>query len=340
VVLENLFPENWLERKHGYAFLLACSYTLLSLLIARFIFPKSSGIVSVVFITLLLMPYMEKLIAKEEKKEEKEKKFSFKHLWLDNKVTFRVYVIIFAGVFLTYSMLTLFLPWLGIDTSQLFGQQLALDSLKGNAFSFSMFGDIFINNWWVLLAIFVIALLTGEGTLFFIIWNASVWGAIFGYRAFAAAMFMGTGFLGSIENFLLLFIIVLPHLVLETAAYLLAGISGEVLSDDIMKKAKEIQAFIVYTLMFVILYVLFSFLLRMILPTLIFGIVNILIIIGFVYCLKFVFDNKAQREVFTYNYWLFIIAVVIFVIAAGVETAVLMNSDTLYNIYMAAMGVV
>lgn len=336
MVLENLFPENWLEKKHSYAFILASSYTILSLIISRLIFPQNSGIVSIAFITILLMPYLEKLIAKEEKNEEKEKVFTFKELWKDNKTTITVYSSLFAGIFFTYSFFTLILPFFGIDTSHMFAEQLGLDSLSGNAFSMQTFSEIFLNNWWVLLAVFMIALIAGEGTLFFITWNASVWGAIFGFRAFASAVAMGGGLGLGLWNYLLIFIIVLPHLILETAAYLFAGIAGEIISDDVMKKASEMKEFVLYALFLFIVYGLLSFLFRSILPNILFVLVNILMIAGGVYFLKNVFSIKKHQEVFYYNYVLLMVAIAIFVVAAVVETSVLMNSHTLQNIYYEA----
>lgn len=75
------------------------------------------------------MPYLEKLIAREEKAEEKERKFTLSRLWIDNRSMIKVYACLFFGVFLTYSLMALLLPWMGVDMSVVFGEQLHLDAM-------------------------------------------------------------------------------------------------------------------------------------------------------------------------------------------------------------------
>ena len=84
MVLEHIFPEDWLEQKTKYAFLLGAGYSILGILIAKILFPKDSGLVSVAFISLLLLPELNKIFSIEERQEMMETQFSFKELFRDD----------------------------------------------------------------------------------------------------------------------------------------------------------------------------------------------------------------------------------------------------------------
>ncbi len=339
MVLEHLFPEDWLERKLRYAFILAVVYSSIALIVARLLFPANSGIVSVAITSLLLIPYLNKLLQKEEKKELKEKRFTLQHFWRDNEKAIKVYGIIFLGIYLTYTAYSFFLPLLGFDVSSVFREQLALElNLRGGAFSMDTFLTIFLNNWWVLLACFLLALIAGDGALFFIVWNASSWGAIFGFRALEAAGHGGA--YGALANLLIILIITLPHLVLEGGAYILAAISGGVLSDDIVSKREAMVRFIYYFLGAAILFIFVFILFEAVFAgmPLVARVLEIAVILGALHFLSFVFDDKRHKKVFQYNYYLFLIAIAIFLIGALVETYVVGNSSLLQKVYWAALG--
>jgi len=279
MVLEHLFPENWLERKPFYAFLLGAGYSIIGIIIAGILFPSDPALVAVAFTSLMLLPELYKLMSIEERKEEKEKRFSLRKLWKDNKKFIEIYLFIVLGIFLVYSVAAVLLP--GMQVNSLFREQLEMRGASGNAiglatFSTGLFWDILVNNWWVILACFVISLLTGDGAIFLITWNASVWGIIFGVTARNAALFnQGSPFI----YLLLVLVIVLPHAFLEILSYILAAISGGVISKDVLLEK---------------------------------------------------FESKRFKEVFSYNLWLFIIALLVLVIGGLVETYVLDNV-TLYH---------
>ena len=66
MVLEHLFSERWLEQKFWSAFILGLGYSLIGILIARMLFGANSGLASVIFTSLLLIPSLRKLFKKEE----------------------------------------------------------------------------------------------------------------------------------------------------------------------------------------------------------------------------------------------------------------------------------
>ena len=343
MVLEHLFPEDWLEKKVGYAFLIAVIYSTVGIIAARLLFGANSGIVSVIFTSLLILPYLQKMFGKEEREEEREKRAklnrlaSLKHFFTKNQAI-RVYASIFLGIYLTYMLYAFILPQFNLDVMNVFKEQMFVDpALRGRAFDTSTFLSILTNNWWVLLACFLLALLTGDGAIFFITWNASSWGALFGYKAFAAGMYSGSSPWGYL---LLLFIITLPHVFLEGGAYILSAISGSVISDEIIKERRDIRNFIVY-----IIFGAFMLWLFWKFYIVIFGARNLMwlsliliaVITAMIHLIGRLFQKKRLKKVFLNNYDLFILAVLIFILGALIETLVLNYSGTLNQIYAYSM---
>lgn len=335
MVFEHLFPAGLLERKEWSAFFLAAIYSTLSIIIARLLFPANSGIVSVAFLSIFLIPYFETILKREADQEAREasSKRSFLHLLQGNADAIRVYFFLFFGIYLTYMAYAFIAPYFGFDIGVVFREQLSLESIRGGAtFSVSTFTSILFNNWWVLLACFIIALVAGDGAVFFIAWNASTWGTIFGYRAIeAGAHGWGSPFLALI----VILLVTLPHLLLEAGAYILAAIAGGVISDEV-DKPSEMAKFVIYFLSAAMVYVLFV----VIMPS--FGIVSsiavILLAFGILYAMRFVFDDRSDVDVFTFNIHLFALSIGVFALGALIETFVLYNATLLRGVYFAAAG--
>ena len=236
MVLEHLFPEDWLEKKGRYAFLLGVIYSIIGLVIAKVLFPGDPALVAVAFTSLLILPELYKIFSIEERKESVERGFSLRTLWRDDIEMVRIYVFLFLGILIVYSVGTMILP--EMQTNNLFREQLEIrfgqgfaGQATGGAFSGALFLDLLSNNFLVMLACFVMALLTGDGAIFLITWNASVWGTIFGITAKGAGIFAGKH---PFVYFGLIMLIVFPHMIIEALAYFLAAISGSVISKDVI----------------------------------------------------------------------------------------------------------
>jgi len=261
VVLEHIFPEDWLESKGRYAFILGIAYSIIGILIASILFPGDPALVAVAFTSLLLLPELYKIFSIEERKESMEKKVSLKALWKDDAGLIKTYLCLFIGILLVYSLGTMLLP--SFETNTLFREQLEIRLGQGFAgsavsgiFSSDLFWGLLANNFLVMLACFIMALLTGDGAIFLIVWNASVWGTIFGYTAKTAGQFTG-------ENPYWLFIIVIAsvsiHMIIEMLSYILAAIAGAVISKDVLleefasDRFMEVFGFNLYLLLFAVI---------------------------------------------------------------------------------------
>ncbi len=332
MVLEHLFPEDWLERRFRYAFLLAFFYSGLGILLARLLFPASSGIVSVFFTSLFLTPSLRRLLRREERRELKSRRFSLPLILRENREAILVYLSLFLGVYLAYLSFAFLLPQLGVPVTALFREQSAIEAgLRGGAFAKTTFLTILENNWWVLLATFLLALIIGDGALFFVVWNASSWGTIFALRALDA----GAAAYGSWPNLFLLLLLTAPHVLLEGAAYILAAIAGAVISEDVVSRRGSMVPFLLWFLLGTIFFLFFLFLIAPLLPPFFRGSASLLIVLGGLRLLGFVFADRRHELVFTTNYVLFLFALFLFVVGALVETLVLSYAAPLRVIYLA-----
>ncbi len=258
MVLEHIFPEDWLEKRAIYAFILGIGYSIVGILIAKTLFPQDPALVAVAFTSLLLLPELYKIFSIEERKERMETKVTLKALWRDDIGMIKIYLALFIGIVLVFSVATMMLP--AFETNNLFREQLEIrlgQGFAGNAIlgvqDSGLFWSILGNNFKVMIACFVMALLTGDGAIFLITWNASVWGTIFGWTAKAASEFSGQGVLSLFGKIM---VSVTPHMIIEAFAYILSAIAGEMISKDVLleefasDRFMEVFGFNLYMILF------------------------------------------------------------------------------------------
>ncbi len=237
MVLEHIFPEDWLERKGMFSFILGAVYSIVGIFIASILFPGDPALVAVAITSLLLLPELYKIFDMEERQESIEQKISFGKLWKDDIGLVRIYVFLFLGILLVYAIGTMFMP--AMQANNLFREQLEIrygqgftgQATSAGLLSGGLFLELLTNNFLVLIACFILALLTGDGAILLITWNASVWGTIFGLTAKGAAAFSGGS---AVYFFGLIMLVVFPHMITEALSYFLAAISGSVISKDVI----------------------------------------------------------------------------------------------------------
>lgn len=229
-MLEQLYPVKLIEKRAIFAFILGITYSIIGIGLSVLLFPEDPAIVAVALISFMFYPTLKKLLKSEEVEETKNTKFSLIDFFNDHKYIFKIYILFFLGSLLGFAFFSINLP--SLAANHLFTNQVdVLYRVTGHAFSMDRFGSILSNNISVLAVIFVTAFLIGDGGIFLLIWNASVWGTIFG-------LFAKNYALSAAKNpfyaFLLVLGIVITHTLLEAFAYISSATAGGVISRGIV----------------------------------------------------------------------------------------------------------
>ncbi len=233
-MLEHIYPLRLIEKNPFYAFLLGIAYTIIGIGIAVLLFPEDPAIVAVALISLIFYPTINQLMKQEEAIESEKEEFSLFVFLKDHRSVFAVYILFFFGSLLVFSFFSLLLP--ALATNHIFENQINVlygNTVGGAAFSTGLFMDLLKNNLIVLLVIFTTAFLIGDGGIFLIMWNASVWGTIFGTLAKTAALNANQN---PFVYFLIVLGIVTPHMLLEAFAYIGSATTGGVISKAITRE--------------------------------------------------------------------------------------------------------
>lgn len=225
-MLENILKPDWLEKRPRFAFIIGFVYSLIGILAALIIFPRSQGIASIAFLSLLLVPSLNSILRIEEIQDTKSSGFSIKKVLNDHSDVIQVYLLLFLGIFLAYGLFSIRFPELLV--SGLFDSQLMIIGITGNANGGFDFYSIFINNFKVLTIFLILSLIMGAGSVLFLAWNASVWGVIFGYVAVRS----GDAF----NTFSVTFFKVTPHMIAEAASYFFAIVAGGIMSQAVLRE--------------------------------------------------------------------------------------------------------
>ncbi|PIN87937.1 hypothetical protein COV12_01140 [Candidatus Woesearchaeota archaeon CG10_big_fil_rev_8_21_14_0_10_32_24] len=231
MVLEHIFPEDWLERKGFmsvmFVFLLGFIYSTIGLAIAGALFPTDPMLVAVTFTALLILPELYKIFSIEERKESLEQKISLFELWKDDMGMVKIYLTLFISIVMAYALVPLLLPKIVPHMGNiLFVKQIEAISVGG-------FLLLLKKNLFFLLAIFVIALITGDGAAFLITWKASVFGTLI---LFSSHFWLGlfTGDTTTMLNSLIFIGSVLSISLITVASYACAAIAGSIISKDVL----------------------------------------------------------------------------------------------------------
>lgn len=232
-MLEQIYPIRLIEKNPFFAFLMGLSYSVIGIGLAVLLFPEDPALVAVAFISIMFYPTISKLMRQEEIIETEREEFNLFVFLKDHKYVFAVYMLFFVGVLLAFSFFALILP--SLATNHIFKNQIGvLYGMTGGAvFQQGLFFELLQNNLMVLIVIFITAFVIGDGGIFLIAWNASVWGTIFGNLAKSAAFNVNRN---PFVYFGIIFAIVGPHMLLEAFSYIASATTGGVVSKAIIKE--------------------------------------------------------------------------------------------------------
>ncbi len=211
--------------------LLGMIYAFIGILSSLILFPNYVSIMSLTFTSILLIPSVSHMLKGEENNVAKHRHFSLKILLSDHKDVVRLYILLFLGVFLAYCLMGV--TGEPATLENYFGAQLKVAGITGHAISpISELVDIVINNLVVFIICFILSLAYGAGSIIFIVWNASVWGVVFGYFIRYSAAESTNPLL----YFFAIFIPFLPHMITEALSYIFASVMGGTLSKALHRE--------------------------------------------------------------------------------------------------------
>jgi len=206
------------------AFGLGITISLISLFVAYSVFPHSTGLFTVIIITLASLPLINRLLRYEEYEDEKiMESHTFFQRYGDIILT---YVALFSGMIIAMSLSFVVLPDTFVE--KVFSDQINEVNLIRGQFDFgSKFVEILANNFSVLTLSFLFSFLFGCGAIFILAWNASVLSSAIGLIAKAS------GGLIALPSAVLMFI---PHGSFEIGAYFIGAIAGGLVSAAVTRR--------------------------------------------------------------------------------------------------------
>jgi len=205
-------------------FFLGVVISLISLFISYTIFTESTGLFTVIIITLATLPFINRLLRYEEHEDEEIMESStFTERYGDVIVT---YISLFSGMILAMSLSFVALPDNVVE--RIFDEQISEINLIRGKFEFgNQFVEIFMNNTSVLMLSFLFSFLFGSGAIFILGWNASVLSAAIGLIAKAS------GGMKAVPAAVMMF---LPHGSFEIGAYFIGAIAGGLISAAVTRR--------------------------------------------------------------------------------------------------------
>ncbi|GEM_PF-6338095 len=224
---------------------------LIGFITSYFLFTGNENIVgigAILFATILAIPFLNTLFVKYEKisaQSRRERVFHAYKPFIDYITTF------FVGMFITYFILTLFVPNLVFSKENMLGiaktweAQKITTLLPPPPMETQIWRDIFsifIHNITVMLISFALSLFFGAGALFLIALNASIFAAELA-RVVHVTIPLKSTFLTAYSFIACNLSIMLLHTLPEAAGYLLSAICGGIIGRALLTEKINSKAF-------------------------------------------------------------------------------------------------
>ncbi len=226
------------DRKHPLnIFIFAAIISLISLFISYTVFRDSIGLFTIVLISLVTVPFINRMLMYEE--IETEQTGEKEGLWDRHGDVIVAFASLFMGMVIAMSIAYVILPE---DVAQkVFNEQIQeikniQSRIVGGFLTSNTFVDILTNNMSVLFLAFLFSFVIGTGAILILAWNASVLSAAIG------AIANSQGGLSGIPVGILTF---LPHGTFELTAYFVGAIAGGLISTAIWRRHSPKFPFII-----------------------------------------------------------------------------------------------
>lgn len=244
MVFEQLFKFKPIKKNTLNLFVMGFIFSELGILSSLLVFRQGAHLMSIAFTAAISMPFLFSLMEMKNI-EIKEKPFCIS-VFHNSRHIFHAYLLLFLGFFLSYAIFATLLPdFISLELFRrqllaIFQGNLALIDFSKVAFVAVDFWEILLNNVGVLLVCFFFSVIFGVGSILFLIWNASAWGAGIGLISRQAAIAVGQN---PLWFFFKKLVVLFPHLIVEAAAYFFAIIAGVMISQTFINKHVDSKSF-------------------------------------------------------------------------------------------------
>ena len=228
-MLESILNPKNAEDKPSHVFGISILYSFIAMLFAQQLFPSQSSMLTIALITIIFVPFFQKLFETEETADIT----IHKNLYERHKRSILVFSGFFLGTMFAVTGAYLFSPESHLFTLQTETLQ-NIGSPTGQAVSSSDFLRFLFNNTKVMTLIFILSAVMGAGAVFILAWNASVIGVFIGL--FSQNLAAHTGSIAYIYGIPLALSSIALHGIPEILAYFVAGLAGGILSVGIIRE--------------------------------------------------------------------------------------------------------
>lgn len=269
MALESLISPLEGEEHPWLVFWMGIAFSTLAIMLAVWLFPKYASLFFVFFLVMSVTPLFYMTLGFEENKDMKTEDEG--RLIKEHYKALRFLMYMFYGVTIAVAIAYIVIPssW----TTAIFGvQQETISSINGQMTgsavqAFNSFLSIFFNNFRVVLFILLFSFVFGVGSIFILIWNASVIGVAMGnyFRTKLAMFAASVGMTGAATYLKVSGLSILRyaiHGIPEVAAYFTAGLAGGILSVAIIQRhilTKQGQTILYDSSDLIVLSILFLF---------------------------------------------------------------------------------
>lgn len=235
MVLEAILMPSMVKNRPLKILALSFLYTFVAIMFSHSLFPEQSSILAVALLSIIFIPFFQKLFSREEMLEVLSLQKLHENVFMRHRSTVEAFSLFFVGTMLAISVAYFFFP----QYEDVFSLQTStLKSFAtGRVVDVATLMLLIANNTQVVILMFILSTVLGAGAILILAWNASVIGVFLGMIARAAASSgtdSTTAFIYAVPYGILS---IMLHGIPEIMAYFIAGIAGGILSVGVAKES-------------------------------------------------------------------------------------------------------
>lgn len=241
MVLESLITPLGAEERPWQMFFLGILFSLVGIGFSVWVFEGQSSLVMVFLIVMASIPIVFNTMRLEERKDESE--VNEIYLLKEHAKALSLFMFLFAGIVFASAVVYIFTPEENIVSLFSVQTQAIMDvnsRVSGSVINPDALPLIFLNNLKVMIFCILFAFVYGVGSIFILVWNATVIGVALGdfIRSQLSNLSSVLGYINVAHYFQVISLGVLryaTHGVFEILAYFIAGLAGGIISISVVR---------------------------------------------------------------------------------------------------------